>query len=112
MNELERCPICGSKPESYKRKHIGDFIVFCWKDDHVVQVSGETLIDAKYKWNEYAILKGVAGDRKGVCEMLPLEPKIGVYGCYCSNCGIRIPGLAGSDFNYCPECGLKVVHYV
>ena len=103
MTEFEPCPICGSKPESYKRKNKGDFIVFCWKDDHVVQVSGETLEDTTDSWNT----------RYG--ETYHMEQSGAGEDVACANCGAyNIAPFRDGEGHlvipaYCPSCGCKVV---
>lgn len=118
MNELKPCPFCGDKEcETYTTEEVSfvqnqdltmseemEFLLWgtgCYKCS--AQVYGfDTEEEAIEAWNTRA---------ERTCNMVPNGEHGNAAVLACSACGNTesVYAISADDFNYCPNCGAKVV---
>ena len=137
-NELKPCPFCGSESAPHVTDCIETMVchnIAECEDETLFWVTCSVLrggcgaeagyvrnkADAIAAWNaraavtdeqfSMAIHDERAWQAVRECEMCEAHWDDGecVWGCRCSECGHRFAYETGSTWNYCPNCGAKVV---
>lgn len=125
-DELKPCPFCGGEARAFRCEESGTFDVQCQQCGAIPFIGSrtsekKTMADVIAAWNTraavadeqfaVAVHDGRAWQVVRECEMREAHWDDGecVWGCRCSECGHRFTYETGSTWNYCPNCGAKVV---
>lgn len=110
MEELKRCPFCGSTPTFYASAPLGDYLFYAKVECHKCDIG----VDCTDNYAAYAERKAIERWNtryEPTCTMNEREWDDGqiVWGCKCSNCGEKFTYERGNTWSYCPRCGARVV---
>lgn len=105
MSDMKECPFCGGEGETFESTTFG-FAAICSNRDKC-SVEPETPF---YPTEQEAVEAWNTRYEK-TCNMRDSQWDDGqcVWGCKCTECGRKFTYESGITWNYCPNCGAKVV---
>lgn len=109
MEELKPCPFCGG--EARLRRYPFCNIIQCENEDCHVKPSVSVANDIERYGNQISLIEAWNTRAERTCNMVPNGEHGYAAVLACSACGNTesVYAISADDFNYCPNCGAKVV---
>lgn len=125
-DELKPCPFCGGEAKAFYCEESGTFDVQCQQCGAIPFIGSrtserKTMADVIAAWNARAVVTdeqfslavhdGRAWQAVRECKLEECEWGNGqcTWGCRCTACGDKFEHTSGITWNFCPNCGAKVV---